>query len=218
MPSHSLHACQDCIHYRYAVPLSSVLKAQVSESHEDVLKAVDEISAQDDAHRIQERAWISAGAQGDGVWPHRPRTISYCGLYEGDDHYYVCEVKNVDGKCRDFTRQHVTKPNDCGLCAHRLEAAGDAEDHALLYQIAERMAYSTVQSPPLQAEYQRLEKGVGVMKAYEIREAYRNYGWLPRPPKYLDCCAARSRPAHFEVSQCINSRHDCSRFLPGYGS
>ena len=31
------------------------------------------------------------------MWPHRPRTAAYCGLYEAHDHYYVCQVKNAGG-------------------------------------------------------------------------------------------------------------------------
>ena len=207
------NVCGFCLHYRRPVPLSVIVKQQVTESHEDVVKAIDDVSAKDNAHRIEEKAWISAGASGEGVWPHRPRTTPYCGLYESHEHYYVCEVKNGGGDCADFRARAAAPTHDCSGCAHRVPASGDSKDQALLYQIAERMSYSSVQCTAMQAEYARLEKGIGAMKAYEIREVHRNFGWLHRPPRFFDCCSARSIAARFEVPQALNSRGDCDRFL-----
>jgi hypothetical protein len=208
----SRNACDRCVHYRQPALISAVVKQQVSESHEDVAKAIDEVSAKDDAHRIEERAWLSAGAFGEGVWPHRPRTAAYCGLYETHDHYYVCQVKNAGGACADFSERPPAAASDCALCVYRIAAHGDSEDRDLLYRIAERIAYSTAQFPPLQAEYARKEKAIGAMKAFEVREVHRNHGWLSRLPRYVDYCRARSVPGRFEVPQCLNSRGDCERF------
>ena len=204
--------CEDCAHFRRPTPLAAILKQQITESHEEVLKAIDEVSGKDEAFYLQERAWVEAGAAGESVWPHRPRTASYCGLYESHDYYYVCEAKNHDGACPDFTLAERWAESDCGNCVHRVTASGDARDQELLFQIAERIAYSMVQSSPLEAEYQRVEKRVGAMKAYEVREAYRNYGWLARPPAYLDCCKAHSSPGRFVLSQSMNPAGQCQRF------
>src|SRR5215468_6302321 len=119
-------ACERCVHYRRPTPLSTIVKQQVAESHEEVLKAIDEVSAKDDSHRIEERGWLSAGSAGEGVWPHRPRTTPYCGLYEDHDHYYVCEVKNRSGSCADFKERIVAPARDCARCVYRIPATGDA--------------------------------------------------------------------------------------------
>jgi hypothetical protein len=210
----STNACERCVHFRRPKPLSEIVKQQVTESHEDVLKAIDEVSGKDDSHRIEEKGWLAAGAAGEGVWPHRPRTASYCGLYEDHDHYYVCEVKNRAGSCTDFKERMVGPARECSQCAYRIPPNGDVQDQTLLYQIAERMAYSGVQFPAMQAEYTRVEKSIGAMKAYEVREVYRTFGWLTRPPKYFECCAARSTTGRFYVPQALNPAADCERFLP----
>jgi hypothetical protein len=206
--------CENCLYFRPTVPIRSVIEQQVFPTHEDAIKALDENAAKDEANRMKELAFISPGEHGEAVWPQRPRTTPYCGLFEDRDFYYVCSVKNARGDCADFQTRSSPRLSVCESCIHRIQANGDSVDREDLFRIAERIAYCSVQPVALQAEYQKLEKSIGALKAYEVREAYRNYGCLPRPPKYLNWCKARSKTNRYHMPECLNMQKDCSEFAP----
>src|SRR5262245_49007996 len=209
------HECQQCVHFRDPIPLSHVLERQVSISHEEVAKALDEIASKDETYVMQESAWLSHDQYGGmDDWPHRPRTVAFCGLHEADAHYLVCEVKNADGQCQDF-QQRTPPTSACERCARFVSSHGDEDDGRLLGLVAERLACCSTQHAALQSEYRRLESRIGARKAYEIREAYRNSGWLPRRPAYLDSCTRTT--GRFDVPQCVNARNDCQSFVSADG-
>ena len=205
--------CQNCIHFRKPVRLSAVVRDQVSPTAEEVIKAIDEISATDESHAASERHILTAIRQTSEEWPQRPRTAPYCGLHEMREIYPVCSVKNRNGGCTDYRPDPNKGTADCSCCLQRVNSQGETSDRQMLYKIAERIANAPHPFPPLQAEYQRLEKSFAAWKAYEVREAYRTRGILSRAPKYLDYCKAWSAVDSFRLPRCINFQGSCRKFI-----
>jgi hypothetical protein len=209
----SLRKCTECVYYRHPVSLSGLIAIQVTPTHEEAIKALDEISGKEETDRLKEAAWLATDDRERARWQHRPHTAPYCARFEQTDGwYYVCELLNEHGDCEFFEALPADRPDaNCATCRYRVKSDGDDADWELLHQIQQRMVYIGGMAPIVQAEYDKLFKAIGPRKAAEIREAYQKYGRFREPPRYLDYCGARTANG-FHIAESLNSDGRCTKF------
>lgn len=166
--------CRDCRWFRPFRPLSQVvlrdLGADEPKVVEQMLKVMQDERQTQDAEmkmkiellRLAESGLANPRAAALPVerqmWLARPTMTDHCGLKEREGVYFLHELKNLGGSCKDF-KPHDPEPHSCRTCRHRCTGGGEARDRQQ-YLVLERLALNSA----------ALEKGNGQKHLDEYRE------------------------------------------------
>jgi len=205
--------CQACGHFRaQGVSLARaaydaamdvfrprVTSLQVNKSKEEADAYGNAIVERDGARQMERE-----------TWSRRPvyRQVGYCGLHEFEGKYHVCEVKNLDQRCEDFTpRRAEPVAQACSSCRYNRRPFSRA---ALVMQRTVnkcdylRQSLGSTFEAQAQSEYQQCVDGEGL---------------LPSRPFLLPVCEARSPQApeagSFVVGPVVNVASRCDRWAAG---
>lgn len=210
--------CAQCKWFRRTKPASQLLAGAFSSSSADVAQALGKVvedeqkqrDAEADYKRIQDAA-------GKDLWAGRPVLTDYCGLDEEKGAYYIAEVKNLGGRCR----QHDPDPpprQACSECQHERTPEGAARDavrEQAYVKLAARNISADVKKDTTESLLDGYRKGTSARQALEVTGVYQTRGHLLHPPAYLTYCAAFSTADDYVTCLFQNPYHLCSKWKAG---
>ena len=144
---------------------------------------------------------------------------SYCGFLEDQQRYPIFEIKNIGGRCEDFSDK--AKPShSCKTCIHLVAAGGLSDDRDRERDLAamqlENIATKSQSSTP-KSLLTKHREGASSRKAFELSGAYAAKGVMGNQPQYLDWCRALSKEAAYVITVMANPYDACTVWEPASG-
>lgn len=214
--------CSKCQYFRRVKPVSQLLSAVLGGvmAGAEVTNALAKIV--EDEQKVRDGEADIKGKEGAAdrsIWPGRPMMSDYCGLSEGNETYFMCEVKNRGQECTDFVAGQTDR-HACLDCSHHIPAQGSLLDQKMeatynrlvLNAIA---VQSSPQSP--QSQLQAHRSGILARKALEIGGAYAAKGRMLAKPSYLDYCSQFSSEEEYVLCLFQNPHHTCRAWAGATG-
>ena len=152
-------------------------------------------------------------------WGFRPAMSSYCGFLEDQQRYPIFEIKNIGGRCEDFSDK--AKPShSCKTCIHLVAAGGLSDDRDRERDLAamqlENIATKSQSSTP-ELLLTKHREGASSRKAFELSGAYAAKGVMGNQPQYLDWCRALSKESAYVITVMANPYDACTVWEPASG-
>jgi hypothetical protein len=122
------------------------------------------------------------------MWPTRPTMADHCGLKERDGIYFLHELKNLGGGCKDF-KPRDSEPHACRTCRHRCTGGGEARDrqqYLVLGHLAVNAAALGEGNGQKQLDDYR--EFVATTKTLEVAQACYSGRMTQSRPDYLPVC------------------------------
>lgn len=211
--------CQQCRHFRGVRQPSQLLANTVGEvgrSKPEVSNVLMEISRDEMQQKTAEaNRLVHLMGLGHDEWGFRPVMSEFCGLYESESVYPICEMKNRGQQCTDFD-PNPEAVRSCSTCTHRVLSWGrdrDAELQSAAY-MGHLNAIKYGQSGSIEASfYNGYRAAVGPEMAMEIQSVYTSKGQFTdehkNGPAYLDHCRKYSDSRRGQFVACVlQNPHD----------
>lgn len=220
-----LVSCQRCRHFREVRQPSQILAAEVKGRQGSAIsEALEQISA-DEGRQIETEAQFKIMQSGYGrdTWGFRPVMSEFCSVHEPQGVYYICEVKNRDQQCPDFS-PGLEAARSCSTCANRVELGPSKDQQEMRDRIRATGDISRGWNPDMSRAadiwkgYNNLiDHSIPMRIAYELQAAYRQKGVFADEPEYLEYCQKFSEPKRkkFHVCAMLNPHDTCTAWRHG---
>ena len=203
--------CKKCFHFRVPKHSTSKMQESITVQSSEISTVFDELIKLSENMRGQEANEKVANA-GRGEWEKKPQTFSYCGFLESEKRYYIHEVKNLGGRCKDYTEGSPLN-NSCKNCRHRIIPNG-------YKQKRRNLDFILINSKPGSSSVTNKLKDINMLIANEIRIVYFTNGVLNDEPFIYEYCNIFSNPSDRSYVICAlkNPNNNCPAFEPQLSS
>ena len=203
--------CTSCKHHRDAASTLPVLRREVGGKFGPAVRgALQELRRFERDVVQEERAELvykMTPGQTEEEWDARPIRYPYCGVEEGDNRYFLPDVKNEKLKCVQFD-EGPSSGRTCSSCRHNRRSAAEQ----VLERLREVISAFTVGGADL---WPGVEEEYAQVVVEEIETAHRHDGVLPNAPSSLPLCKSLSGGGRFVVSVLHNPADGCEEWAPG---
>lgn len=183
--------CVNCDFYRECKPISNSFP---NPGHKEVSEALVKVKEEETKQRVSEAKIKTNNLKVNlGTWGLKPMMSNYCAYKQTDDIYEICELKNNNKNCKDFTLKKQVPYRNCVKCTKFGAPDGTpAIDEFLPYEAKTKLR-----------EAYHAEHGL------EVTMIHHNKGTLQQIPKYHTWCQALSMPGDYKITFYHNRYGDC---------
>lgn len=202
-----MNNCKDCTFYRKPNQIESLKKENIAHQSSEISNVFDDLIHQVISMKGQE-AFEKVANAGRGIWAKKPQTFSYCGFSEDNGIYHLHEVKNLGGRCADFSSAQGHAAKTCQSCQYCKTPSGHAKKVANMEFLMDNI--------PSSPKIREIKHEISSLIANEIRLSFFNNGRLSTEPFILKFCSFFSRPEDSSYVICAleNSNNTCQNWKP----
>jgi hypothetical protein len=204
--------CKNCRFFRPYRPLSQLLARELG--HNDAQVASQLVSIMQDEYRVkgneaQKRAELMITEE--VKWDEKPAMSDYCGFLESKGVYFIYEIKNAGGECKDFKKLDNTR-HECATCQHQILGDGEAKDRQAIQEYKQIATNSIALDKGGDHGLGEYIQRISMVKAFEAAQSYYAGKLTFRQPDYLSICGVYSTDRDFVPCVLQNPHEVCNDY------